>query len=91
MMFLYEHLESGSFRNIYCDTDSMCLALSKSNPDYENNMESYIRSIFDLIVKPEMKSSWEENLQTWFVTSSDVRNQKQPGLMKKKYKLYSIL
>lgn len=61
MYFLYHHLEKGSFLNCYADTDSMCLATTKSNfplPDDASD-EDYLRAIFDPIVKPEMRESWE--------------------------------
>ena len=60
MYFLYKHLEKGSFLNAYADTDSMCIATTRSLPLGENfTEEERIRSIFDPIVKPEMRDSWE--------------------------------
>ena len=60
MYFLYKHLEKGSFINSYADTDSMCLGLTKSTPLEDNfNEEQKLRAIFDPIVRPEMRESWE--------------------------------
>ena len=83
MYFLLDHLEPGSFRTGYCDTDSMCLGLSKSNSIPENcEPEEYYRSIFDPIVREDMKSSWEANWKKWFVTTNEVVDQRTPGKLK---------
>ena len=60
MYFLYHHLEKGSFINCYADTDSACLATTKSLPLSEKpTEEEKLRAIFDPIVRPEMRESWE--------------------------------
>ena len=60
MFFLYHHLEKGSFINCYADTDSMCLATTKSLSLSEKPTdEEKLRAIFDPIVRPEMRESWE--------------------------------
>ena len=85
MYFLSDHLEPGSFRPAYCDTDSMCLGLSKSNvipPDC--NPEVYYRAIFDPIVREDMRESWERNWKSWFVTTNEVLDERTPGKMKGK-------
>ena len=83
MWFLFDHLEEGSFRPCYADTDSMCLALSKSQPSSpDDDLEMSLRKLFDPMVKPHMKQSWEEKWKSWFVTSEDVEDQRCPGKMK---------
>ena len=85
MYFLLDHLQPGSFRNAYCDTDSICLGLSKSGPrNSDQTPEEYFRAIFDPIVVPEMRESWERNWKSWFVTTSDVLDQRTPGKLKGK-------
>ena len=85
MYFLLDHLRDGSFRQSYCDTDSMCLGLSRSD-DYAADCEpeTYYRAIFDNLVKPEMRESWEANWKSWFVTTNDVVDQRTPGKLKSK-------
>jgi len=69
MYFLYNHLDKGSFMNCYADTDSMCLATTKSlSITDDSTEEEKLRAIFDPIVKPEMKESWERQWKTWFCT-----------------------
>ena len=43
MDFLYTHLEPGSFRPTYVDTDSMCLGLSKTAVPKDDTPEAYYR------------------------------------------------
>ena len=89
MYFLLDHLRDGSFRQSYCDTDSMCLGLSRSD-DYaaDCDPETYYRAIFDNLVKPEMRESWEENWKSWFVTTNEVVDQRTPGKLKSKFLLF---
>ena len=84
MTWLYDHLEEGSFRTAYADTDSMCLALSKSAPDPgpDATKEEQLRAFFDPLVKPSMKSSWESSWKDWFVTTSTVEDRRKPGKLK---------
>ena len=86
MYFLLDHLKDGSFRQSYCDTDSMCLGLSQSR-DYaaDCDPETYYRAIFDDLVKPEMRESWEANWKSWFVTTNEVTDQRTPGKLKSKF------
>ena len=61
MFFIYHHLEEGSFINCYADTDSMCLATTQTMDLADDaTEEDKLRAIFDPIVKPSMKDSWEK-------------------------------
>ena len=83
MVFLYDHLKKGSFRTAYADTDSMCLGLTRSKPLNANmSREEEYRAIFDPIVKPEMRDSWEKTWKSWFVTTSEVEDERFPGKLK---------
>ena len=85
MVFLYDHLKKGSFRTAYADTDSMCLGLTRSKPLNANmSREEEYRAIFDPIVKPEMRDSWEKTWKSWFVTTSEVEDERFPGKLKSK-------
>ena len=83
MNFLRVHLLPGSFRSSYCDTDSMCLGLSRTQPIPENaTLEQYYRCLFDPLVRPEMKDSWESQWKSWFVTTDTIEDQRKPGKLK---------
>ena len=85
MYFLEEHLEDGSFRTAYADTDSICLALTNSNPEPENgSKEDQLRALFDPIVKSDMRESWEKQWKNWFVTTNTVYDKRKPGKLKGK-------
>ena len=81
MYWLEEHLEEGSFKTCYADTDSMALALTKSGPEHENP-EQNLRSLFDPLVKPSKKQSWEATWKDWFVTTDEIWDIRKPGKLK---------
>ena len=85
MFFLQKHLKKGSFRNAYSDTDSMCLGTTRTATitDEMSTIDKY-RAIFDPIVKPQMRDSWETNWRAWFVTTDSVEDQRFPGKLKSK-------
>ena len=84
MYWLEEHLEEGSFKTCYADTDSMALALTKSGPD-GGDEEQQLRTLFDPIVKPSMKDSWERTWKDWFVTTNQTWDIRKPGKLKGEY------
>ena len=85
MYFLYDHLIPGTFVNCYADTDSMALATTRTRPfNDEMPREEQLRAVFDPIVKPEMRQSWEENWKSWFVTTNTVEDERYPGKLKRK-------
>ena len=85
MWGLYDHLQPGSFKAIYADTDSMCLALSRSRFGDTDDLEDLHRGLYDPIVKEEMRESWEKWFKEWFVTTRDARDEKRPGKWKSKF------
>ena len=83
MFYLYDNLQPGSFRACYADTDSMCLALTRSIKVEENDdLETRLRKIFDPIVRPDRRNVWEQTWRDWFVTTTDVEDQRKPGKLK---------
>ena len=83
MYFLRDHLEKGSFRNAYTDTDSCALATTKTAPmTPDMTIEQQYRAIFDPIVKPQKRESWEAQWKKWFVTTDEVEDQRFPGKLK---------
>ena len=83
MYFLYDHLKEGSFRTGYADTDSMCLGLSRTRTIPPNaTPEEYYRCLFDDLVKPSMRESWEAQWKSWFVTTKEISDQRMPGKLK---------
>ena len=85
MSFLHQHLQVGSFRNTYTDTDSVCLATTMTRPTTADmSIEDKYRAIFDPIIKPEMRDSWERNWKSWFVTTDQIEDIRFPGKLKGK-------
>ena len=82
MFYLYNHLEPGSFRSVYADTDSMCLALTRSRNVLNDSEEEKHRALFDPIVRPEMRESWETTWKNWFCTTTEVEDIRKPGKLK---------
>ena len=82
MFNLYHHLEPGSFRSVYADTDSMCLALTKSRDVRNDSEEEKYRALFDPIIRPEMKESWEKIWKTWICTTTETVDIRTPGKLK---------
>ena len=81
MYWLEAHLEEGAFKTCYADTDSMALALTRSGPETDDP-EASLRSLFDPIVKPSMKESWETTWKSWFVTTNEISDIRKPGKLK---------
>ena len=81
MYWLEEHLEEGAFKTCYADTDSMALALTRSGPEHEIP-EHNLRSLFDPLVKPSKKESWEVSWKDWFVTTDEIWDIRKPGKLK---------
>ena len=95
MNFLRIHLLPGSFRSSYADTDSMCLGVSRTQPIPEDaTPEQYYRCLFDPLVRPDKKDSWESQWRSWFVTTDDIEDQREPGKLKSTffivYEYYTI-
>ena len=83
MFNLYDNLQPGSFRACYADTDSMCLALTRSIKVEENDdLETRLRKIFDQIVRPDRRNVREQTWRDWFVTTTNVEDQRKPGKLK---------
>ena len=81
MYFLERHLEEGSFKTVYADTDSMALALTRTNIN-NDSLRDRLKGMFEPVVKPSMKSSWEENWDKWFVTTKETKDIRCPGKLK---------
>ena len=81
MYWLESHLEPGSFKTCYADTDSMALGLTKSEPEGGDD-EQQLRALFDPLVKPSMRKSWEQTWKNWFVTTRETWDVRKPGKLK---------
>ena len=82
MFHLFKHLEPGSFRSVYADTDSMCLALTRSRVPFNDTEEEKYRSLFDPIIRSEMRHSWESTWKDWICTTQEVEDIRKPGKLK---------
>ena len=96
MHYLYDHLKKGSFRLSYCDTDSITIGFSETLPiQSDMSIEEYHRAVFDPIIRPDMRSSWEDTWRDHFVLTKKVEDCRRPGLFKRMrlfiQSLYNIL
>ena len=86
MWFLFDHFEPGSFRSCYADTDSMAIATTKTLPfTDEMTIEEKYRCVFDPIIRPDKRESWERNWKNWFVTTNTIEDGLKPGKLKCKF------
>ena len=62
----------------------MCLGLSETDlaNTYSDNKEKQLRALFDPLVRPEMRDSWEKQWKSWFVTTNEVPDLRKPGKLK---------
>lgn len=81
MYFLEQHLADGSFKTVYGDTDSIALALTKTE-NHCGTLRQKLKGMFDPIVKPEMKLSWEREWENWFVSTNQTWDIRRPGKLK---------
>ena len=83
MWYLFDHLEPGSFITCYADTDSMAIATTKTAALSENmTTEERYRAVFDPIVRPDKRNSWEQTWKDWFVTTNTIEDGLTPGKLK---------
>ena len=83
MWFLFDHLVEGSFRTCYADTDSMAIATTKTTEISDDmTTEQKYRCVFDPIIRPEMRDSWEREWKQWFVTTDTIEDGLTPGKLK---------
>ena len=57
----------------------MAFAFSNSKPLATGTREEIFKSVFDPIVKPEMRESWNAKWKDWFVTTNEIRDERKPG------------
>lgn len=71
VLVLHEYFREGSFRLVYCDTDSLMLSLESTDLD-------------DLVV-PEKLSDWKQNVYPKWFADETPRQQKWPGYLKSEF------
>ena len=80
---LEDFLEPGSFKLTYCDTDSLCVASTKTDLlTGEESLEEKMSKIFLPIVKTEMREEFLIRWRNEFVLEETIDNSRKPGLMK---------
>ena len=91
MWYIHDHLEKGSFKTCYADTDSMAIATT-STAEIRDDMttEEKYRAVFDPIIRPEMRESWEATWKSWFVTTDTIEDGLYPGKLKSKLIMISL-
>ena len=55
------------------------------------SLEEKLRAVFDPIVRPDMKESWENQWKDWFCTTTEVEDQRWPGKLKGDFNIYDSL
>ena len=86
MFYIFDHTIEGALVPCYADTDSMALATTDTRQVPETaSVEEKYAAIFEPIIKPEMRDSWEKTWKQWFVTTTDVSDTLFPGKLKCKF------
>ena len=62
----------------------MAIATTRTLPYFGENREERMRSIFEPIIKPEKKESFFKDWSQWFVLTDEIKDLRQPGLLKSK-------
>ena len=70
------------FHNIFID--SIAIGTTKTLPYFGDNREKKMRSIFEPILAPQMKQKFFDQWHHWFVLTDEVKDLRQPGLLKSK-------
>ena len=52
--------------------------------------EEQYRAIFDPIVRPEKRADWEREWKQWFVTTTDVEDERFPGKLKRELSIFAL-
>ena len=68
----------------------MCLATTKTAPLTEGmSIEERYAAVFEPIVRPEKRDSWNAKWKNWFCTTGTIEENLTPGKLKcKKYLVY---
>ena len=83
--FLQLHLIEGAFKLCYCDTDSLCIATTKTvRLSGKETLREKMEKIFLPIVKENRKEEFLAKWEDEFVLSETIENSRKPGLMKGK-------
>ena len=62
---------------------SCCIATTETAVLRDDmNPEEKLRAVFDPIVKPDMRESWEKQWKSWFCTTNEVEDIRFPGKLK---------
>lgn len=83
--FLQTHLVHGSFRTVYCDTDSITLATTKGGCVQDMDLPEKYERIFGPIIKPSMRESWDNIMSSWFVLTNEISDTLFPGKLKEEF------
>ena len=71
---------------VYCDTDSLGIALSNTNPVQDSMTgEEKMDAIYRNIIRPEMIESWNLKYKDWFVTTTEPEDVRWPGKVKTEF------
>lgn len=63
----------------------MAIATTRTLPYFGDDRAEKMRSIFEPILKPDMRINFFKNWDRWFVLTNQVKDLRQPGLLKSRY------
>ena len=86
IMFMHKHLVPNAYRYAYADTDSICLATTKTG-DPGDTIESNMRALFDPILREGMADSFYRDWGVWFVLNDTIDERRAPGKLKVEFQI----
>ena len=69
----------------------MAIATTRTLPYFGDDRAEKMRSIFEPILKPDMRMNFFKKWDQWFVLTDLVKDLRQPGLLKSKNSYYIFL
>ena len=83
-VYFMEHcLQQGSYKLLYCDTDSMAFGLTKTIRLVKSDtLRQKLEKMFFPIVKPEKMVYFQSEWGNYFVLDDYIEQKRKPGLLK---------
>ena len=79
---MWEHVIPGSMRFVYCDTDSIAVATTRTKEPEDDTPRARLASVWFPIIRPEMMASFLAQWEHWFVLTNTTADKRFPGKLK---------
>nr|AAT47865.1 hypothetical protein 008-24 [Oikopleura dioica] len=79
---VFKYFEEGSYKLVYCDTDSIAIATTRTEDSGRTGRRASMEDTFFPIIKKGMLDDFKRIWGNWFVLTDEVRDEKTPGLLK---------